>query len=837
MLAVLAATTLAGPAHDFNGVYTGKELDHIAFPIGGIGTGMFCIEGSGAISHMSVRHLPELFHEPTAFSALCIKGYEDGTRVLESDVPEYKKFGRNNCGLGVGGTTWGLPRFSEGTFTARFPFALLTLKDKAMPVEVAIKAWNPFIPSNPDDSGLPVGCFEYTFTNTSGKAIEAVYSFNTKNFVQKSKASAIKPIKNGFVLTQEATDSNPEWGGGFAFFTDYDNTTTDLCWFRGGWYDPLTMAWNHAASGELYTQGEVEGASGASLYVPLYLGAGESKTVRLFMTWYFPKSSIRDYNAPNKESDYGSRYNAEWFKELPDHYEPYYSRLFSSLEDVMDYWTTNYDRLKTESTAFSDAYYESTLPGEVLEAVAANMTILKSTTVLREHDGRFMGWEGSGDTWGSCKGTTTHVWTYTQALCHLFPSLERTMRETEFLVDQDTEGHQAFRSNFPISPIRHDFHSAADGQLGGIIKVYRDWRISGDTDWIRDLYPQIKQSIDYCIRTWDPHEMGALYEPHHNTYDIEFWGADAMCTSYYAEALNAFIQISKYLKKDCKHYQQLLAKVQTRMAEDLWNGEYFYQRVQWEGLDAPSPTKVQSYGSNYSPEALKILEVEGPKYQYGKGCLSDGVLGCWLALVAGLDESIDKDKVKSHLQSVYKYNLLHDMSAHSNPQRPTYALGHDGGLLLCSWPKGEKPQLPFVYSDEVWTGIEYQVASHLIFEGEVEKGLDIVRTARKRYDGTVRNPFNEYECGNWYARALSSYGLLQALTGARYDAVEKTLYINSQIGDNFRSFLSTDKGFGVIGLKDGQPFVDVRYGQIDVQKCVVSGKTYSTKGKNTILFL
>ena len=196
-----------------------------------------------------------------------------------------------------------------------------------------------------------------------------------------------------------------------------------------------------------------------------------------------------------------------------------------------------------------------------------------------------------------------------------------------------------------------------------------------------------------------------------------------------------------------------------------------------------------------------------------------------MSLVCGLDEPVDKDKVTSHRESVYKYNLKHDLRNHSNPQRPGYAVGTDGGLLLCSWPKGGKLSLPFVYSDEVWTGIEYQVASHLIFEGKVAEGLDIVRTCRDRYDGVKRNPYNEYECGSWYARAMSSYSLLQALTGVRYDAVTQTLYIDSKIGDNFRSFLSTASGYAVVGLKGGKPFIDVREGNIDVQKCIVCGKT------------
>ena len=166
---------------------------------------------------------------------------------------------------------------------------------------------------------------------------------------------------------------------------------------------------------------------------------------------------------------------------------------------------------------------------------------------------------------------------------------------------------------------------------------------------------------------------------------------------------------------------------------------------------------------------------------------------------------------------MHRYNFSSDLSGHVNPQRPGYALEGEGGLLLCSWPKGGELSLPFVYSNEVWTGIEYQVASHLMLSGEVEKGLEIVRAVRKRYDGHIRNPFDEYECGHWYARALASYGLLQGLTGIRYDAVEKILYIAPNIPGDFQAFMSTNTGFGLAGIKDGQPFLEVRHGQIDVE--------------------
>src|SRR5512137_3173515 len=109
---------VAGSGHEYNGSYSGEYLNRIAFPIGGIGAGMFCIEGSGAISHMSVRNRPDVFNEPCMFAAISVKGVENGSLVIEGQVPEWKKFGRPDSGNGSGGTSYGLPRFEDATFTA-----------------------------------------------------------------------------------------------------------------------------------------------------------------------------------------------------------------------------------------------------------------------------------------------------------------------------------------------------------------------------------------------------------------------------------------------------------------------------------------------------------------------------------------------------------------------------------------------------------------------------------------------------------------------------------------------------------------------------------------------
>ena len=959
---------------EFNGKYQKEYLDKIAFPIGGIGAGMFCLEGTGAISHVSLRHHPDVMNEPYTFAAIYVKGVENGAKVLEGQVPTWKWFGPAQSGLGRGDKTYGLPRFEEAVFQTRFPFATIDLRDKDMPLVAKITGWSPFIPTDADNSSLPVGVLEYQFTNTSDKAIETVFSYNTKNFIDGQ--GTIRGVKNGFVLESDQNNS------GLAIYVDNAAAVVDHCWFRGAWFDPQTVVWDNIRYGRIADKRPVKGvAPGASVYVPLTLQPGETKTVKVNFCWYLPDSNLSIGGArkvgqaftgmpckgtasgqqpvsgfvgkqllnsfdrggdgltgiiQSPEFNIGKRYlkflvgggsQADrtsvnlvvdgkivetavgnqtetlsetvwdlkpyqgkkafvkvidldvypWGHILADQfvltdnrnediynlsststlladfesnswgdwqvvdsseeekqfladegdveatYRPWYSERFKSLNEVIGYWDANQAMLEKNSRLFSDAFYSSSLPAEVLEAVATNLTILKSPTVLRQWDGRFWAWEGCQDSFGSCHGSCTHVWNYAQALPHLFPSLERTLRETEFRVSQNTEGHQNFRVNLPISAPPHNFHAAADGQLGGIMKVYREWRISGDTQWMKDLFPAVKKSLDYCIRTWDPLHKGYLEEPHHNTYDIEFWGPDGMCTSFYLGALTAFIEMGKELKQPVKEYTALLSKGKKYMETALFDGEYFIQKIQWEGLQAPNPVDVMSFGGSYSEEALKLLKEEGPKYQYGTGCLSDGILGMWMASVCGLDEVLDNEKVRSHLVAVHKYNLKHDLIDHFNPQRPVYACGKDGGLLLCTWPKGGMLSLPFVYSNEVWTGIEYQVASHLMMKGEVEKGLDIVRECRERYDGRVRNPFNEIECGHWYARAMASYGMLQGLTGVRYDAVDKTMYIDSKIGD-FKSFISTDTGFGTIEWKAGKPVLNVVYGNIDVKRYNVSGK-------------
>jgi uncharacterized protein (DUF608 family) len=453
-----------------------------------------------------------------------------------------------------------------------------------------------------------------------------------------------------------------------------------------------------------------DGATGASVYIPVKLGGKETKTIKVYLAWHVPHSDVKagvspDDNKPKPKKEAkvcapgADCCSADIASE---YYEPWYAGKFKDVREVANYWRTNYNDLKSKSELFTRDFYASDLPPEVLEAIAANLAIIKSPTVLRQKDGKLWAWEGCHNQSGCCNGSCTHVWNYAQAMPHLFPALERTLRETEFTYNQSVTGHQNFRATLPIKKNTNDWYAAADGQLGGIMKVYRDWEISGDTEWLKKLWPQVKASMDFCIRQWDPRHTGTIEEPHHNTYDIEFWGPDALCTGFYLGALTAFVNMSDQLGEENGTYKELLEKGRIFMESDLYNGSYFKQLVKWEGLDAPSPVELaeKSIGTSYSSEALGIMKKEGPKYQYGEGCLSDGMLGLWMARVCGIDADIvDPEKVNNHLLSVYKYNMKHDLTNHSNPQRAIYAYGNEGGLLLCSWPGRREPTFS-VYSNE-----------------------------------------------------------------------------------------------------------------------------------------
>lgn len=833
--------------------FQGRNLLQIAMPLGGIGAGCICLNGQGGLQDFSIRNKPATSAMPdghittdSAFALLHLPALGI-TRLVEGPLPFERVFNQGLKGQGYReGGFEGLPRFRNGSFKGEFPFGTAVLSDPDVPLTVKLTGFNPFIPLDDKDSGIPCAILEYTLSNPGAASVDYEFSYHISHLAPGKDANNAPKSRNapipglGAYLYNEEHPHDVSFGSAALGVIGHEPVVKAM-WFRGGWFDGISALWREVSTGSFKPNGgetaaTSQGRNGGSILLKGSLAPGAEVTYPIVIAWYFPNVDYaHGENDPHIDvsetpCDCGGSCDCK-DQVAPPRWRPYYTSQWQDAREVLLYVSDHFTMLRERTQAFKDALFRSNLPAYVLDAVSANLAIIKSPTILRQENGNVWAWEGCFCDSGCCHGSCTHVWNYAQALPHLFPQLERTLREQELERSMDENGHVTFRSALPDGPAPHTFHAASDGQLGGIMKVYREWQIYGQKDWLLKMYPLAKKSMDFCIENWDPRHTGLPEEPHHNTYDIEFWGPDGMCTSFYLGALTAMSALGRDSghPEDAAYYQELAQRGAAAMESVLFNGEYYQQKVMLEGLRASPTAEALEKLAEANPDEAALLKSEGPKYQYGSGCISDGVFGAWLACLCGLESPQDPAHIRKNLKSIFDYNFKTSLWDHANLQRPGYAIGDEPGLLLCTWPKGGKPTLPFVYSDEVWTGIEYQVASHMISQGLAAEGLTIVKALRSRYDGRVRNPWNEYECGNFYARAMASYALLIALSGFRYSAASKTLYLAPKLDTRpFECFFSTASGWGTFVLKEDRVVLKLQEGTLAVDQLTLNsaGKSY-----------
>ncbi len=764
-----------------------STASEVKFLLGGIGTGNISVGSRGQYTDF------EIFNEPSKgrdipYSFFAIRAVTEdgrgGAKVLEAELN--RPYERSHGYLP--GELAGLPRFRKGTVRAAYPFVGVELEEEGYPVRAELTAFTPFIPLCSDDSGIPGAYLTYTVTNVSGSpcAVSVCGSFaNPVGFngydlfhnMQLKAKVANEEFRRGGVhgirFYSDELPSDDRYYGSMALFTPEKETTCKPEWLCGAWWDGAHDFWDDFQSdGKLERESEKPGEASkfnaqsplrvGSLAVSKTLAPGETQDFRFVLAWHFPNRA--------------NRWEGHLLPTVEDKKEQivrnYYAYRFKDACAAALYLEENRARLTDLSEKFTAAMLDSTVDEAVIDAVLDTATVLRSPTCFRvREDGVFLAWEGCFTDRGCCEGNCTHVWNYAQTLAFLFPDLERSMRRTEFLDETDENGCMSFRTNTVFGDPRWDMIPATDGQLGCIVKLYRDWKFSGDDAFLRSLWDAAKRALDFAFTCWDSDGDCVLDSQQHNTYDIEFYGPNSLTNSIFFAALKAGAEMARYLGEDEKaaQWEKALAEGSARMDEMLWNGESYVQNID---------------------------DVDAYKYQYGKGCLSDQVFGQSLAHVAGLGYILPEEHVKKAVWSVWKNNFRNGFREHESVQR-CYALNDDSGLLLCSWPYGGRPKFPFVYADEVWSGIEYQVASHLIREGFAEEGVQIVRAVRDRYDGYKRNPFNEVECGNHYARSLASYAVYLALCGFSFDMTKREIGFRPAQEGDFQCFVSTAEGWGV----------------------------------------
>ena len=784
-------------------------------PIGGIGTGTVSLGGRGQLTDLEIYNRPWKGNVPrNTFFALWFKprGKPAMTKLLEREfLPPFTDL--NGGGFEQNHAS-GAPRMREAVFSGEYPFGRVELTDPDVPLAVELEAFNPFIPLNPDDSSIPCAILRWCFTNTSARPVQASLLTAFTNPINRLKLgdegwqSAIRGYRpggstnavrestaitgatqlRGIDMTNPSIEPVSEFAGSaFVGLAGEGGRAAPDCelqthWYQGGWWDGLQMLWN-----DFSADGHIEPGTGefsvpegryneCSLCVPFNLKPGESRAFTVLFTWHLP--NLRNY----------------WNAGEPVHgamLRNWYATHWANAWEVAAYVAENLERLERETRLWHDTFFTSSLPAAVLDAASSQASIMRTTTCLRLDDGRLYAFEGCHCEGGCCPMNCTHVWNYEQAVAFLFPQLERTMRLTDFTHNTDEHGKMVFRTLLPLSSDAFwNFTAAADGQMGTILKAYREWQLSGDDGFLRQVWPGIRRAIAYAWdnhnpHAWDRDKDGVMEGRQHNTYDIEYFGPNTMTGALYLGALKACAEIATYLGEadHAAEYKTVYDSGQQKIESMLWNGEYYEQQIMVSDL-LIVPTDLQSPLDPF------------PKYQYGKGCLSDQLLGQWLSHVAGIGYVLDPRHVRRAMQSVFRYNWREDLRRIANMQR-VYGLNDEAGLAICTWPKGGRPQLPSVYGDEVWTGIEYQVAAELIYEDEVDAGLVIVEGVRNRYDGARRNPWNEFECGNHYARAMSSWSLVPALSGYQYSAPEQRIGFAPKVSaERFTCVWNTGSGWG-----------------------------------------
>ena len=799
-------------------LYNGESLSYVSFPLGGIGSGSVSLAGNGAFIDW------EIFGKPNkcttnGFTHIGVRAKWQGKecyRVLQGDH-QTDFIGVNSqsgYGMGVSNKTMaGFRHFENCEFLGEFPFANITFSDRDFPGEVVLKAFNPLIPRDDKNSSLPAAFFEITFNNTTESDVEFEPYFSLMN---PFSATVNEKTQKGVLLKNFGKTADELGYGELCLIAENPEQIVPF-WFRGRANDAVTVFMNEIKNGGRLTAREYSGAAKndtATVTSKCLVPAKSSKSFRFVLSWYVPNMSNDWINKGDEDEPLDSALlGASW--------KHYYATLFKSAREVADYALENWDYLYEETHKYKNALYSATLDSAVIDAVASGVAVLKSSAVYRLPNGEFYGFEGTESAKGSCPGTCQHVYNYAYALCFLFPELERSIRDLEFAYSMAPSGAHTFRMPLPPSAPKK-LHPCLDGQAGAVIKAYREWKISGDNEWLKSNWSAIKLTLEFIYSSsnpwkWDINADGVLEGKQHNTLDLDVFGPTAWHQGLYLAALKAGAEMAEFLGEDDKkkEYLSIYEKGRAFTNEELFGGEYFIQKI-----DLTDKSILNTYSINEDDLSVYWSDELGEiKYQTGEGSSIDQLCGQWHANILGLGRIFDKDKTDSALRAMYKYNFQKKLRDYDNTWR-IYALNDEGGAVICAYPEGAKrPQVPIMYTEECMSGFEYELAELLISEGEYDKGIELVRAVRHRFNGKKRNPFSEIECGSNYARSMASFALLPIISGFEFDLPRGIIGFSPKTDkENFNCpwFLGT--GWGSVNITPEKTEISLSKGEIKISE-------------------
>ena len=735
-------------------VYSGAGLQHLGMPVSGLCSGHLYLGGDGKL------WLWDLFN---IFRYTTDVEYKD---PLKPSSPLDQGFALRITGETGAARIWALDAkgFSGVTFRGEYPIGRVAYRDPACPVQADLEAFSPFAPLDTDDSSLPATVMRFTLRNPGSQKLEVELGgwLENKSAIETAMVTADGVRKNrvarhdGLLLVEGGAEA-----GRFDGLLDIG--TMSLALLGAGPADRASARVTFAETpARVFEPGgpataeipfdvwhPADRLTGAIVHA-LTLAPGQEATVTFAITWHFPNLKVRKMHHASGR---------------------YYANRFKSAEDVAVFLAAQHERLGARTRLWRDTWYDSTLPYWLLDRTMANASTLATSTAYRFSNGRFYGWEGVGN----CTGTCTHVWSYEQTMGRLFPELDRALLEQASFnraVALHADGQINTRDESPSV--------AVDGQAGTILRAYRRHQMSADDAFLRKNWPNIRLAVEWLMAQ-DADADGILDRNQSNTLDAEWYGKIAWLSGLYLAALRAAEEMATDMGDNdfAGACRARIAPGRENLVRQLWNGRFFIQTV--------DPAHAQVVGS------------------YG-GCEIDQVLGQSWAFQVGLGRIFPEKETRTALGSLWRYNFAPDVGPYraAHPAGRWYAMPGEAGLLMCTHPDGDNREFKdhlsvwtAGYLNECMNGFEHQVAGHMIWEGMVLEGLAIERALHDRYDGAKRNPWNEIECGNHYARSMASYGVFLAACGFEYHGPKGTIGFAPRLQpENFRSAFVAAEGWG-----------------------------------------
>lgn len=754
-----------------------KDLKYIGMPVGGICAGQVYLGGDGQLWYWDIFNISRIS-----------PGNDAGQRYYLDPLTQKEEFA-NGFGIAIkqGDKRYNRRLNSSGfddiTFNGRYPIGDVSFKDSSLPVSVNLTAYSPFIPNDDINSGLPVTILEYSVTNNENEAVSIDLTGWLQNMscFQSATKTAGEHI-NKVVKTPDYTQ------------VVFESKGTETDQFADWGNMSLTLLGEGKASAKslktkgirIYATQEDSQTASASLGIPLVggitgsatLNKGETKTFTFLISWYYPNIHLWD-TAPKWKN-----------KERLRHF---YSSQFENSQSVATHVINNKQLLET-TKLWVENWYDSSLPRWFLDRTFLNVSTLATTAAVRfddlddtpENEGRFYTLEGVylGD------GTCTHVFHYEQAMGRVFPNLTRQLREQVDLGLAFKDGIITYRGEFSHVG-KHDGRGhAVDGHAGTIMRIYREHLMSADNEFLKRNWPRIKQAMQVLIDQ-DKDEKGEtdgiLEGVQYNTLDRMWYGKIAWISGLYAAALNASAEMAKEVKdsrfeKTCR---KIAAQSYENISTELFNGEYFIQKLDPKHPEAPNTNN---------------------------GCHIDQMLGQYWVSQMGLPNIVPEEKLNKALGAILKYNYVTNYDEYLKhaeiPIKRWYADGNEEGVVMCSFPHGGADKAPGVvnneweklivgYFSEMWTGQEHALAATMISQGMIKEAMKVEEAIHQRYSSKKRNPYNEIEYGNHYTRAMSGYAPFISASGFIHHGPKGVIKFNPKINsEKFKSAFIASEGWG-----------------------------------------